>query len=261
MIFIDQLKRSIEINKTPKRIVSVVPSQSELLWDLGLQSELVGITKFCIHPSEMFRNIEKVGGTKKLNLEKIKALQPDIIIANKEENDEQQIKELAKEFPVWISDIHNLEEALQMIELLGKLFNRKEKAVEFTQTINQSFQQLNASTYKKVAYFIWNEPMMLAGKNTFIDDLLKRCGFQNVFSFKESRYPQTTGEELKKLSPEIILLSSEPFPFKQKHQNDFQQLLPNAKVLIVDGELFSWYGSRLTKSAEYLKEVQKEIKQ
>jgi len=259
MIVTDQMHRTIEVNKPLKRIVSIVPSQSELLWDLGLQNELVGITKFCIHPHHMATSVTLVGGTKKLNIQKIRELQPDIIIANKEENEQSQIEELAKEFPVWISDIHNLDESLQMIEMLGALFNKKENALELTATINSTFQQLITSASKKVAYFIWNEPLMVAGKNTFIDDMLKRCNFENVFIHKDSRYPEITIEELQKANPEIILLSSEPFPFKEKHVIEFQKHLPNSKVMIVDGELFSWYGSRLQHSANYFSELQKSL--
>jgi len=256
MIFIDQLHREIEIKSTPKRIVSLVPSQSELLWSLGLKNQLVGITKFCIHPDEMFESIDRVGGTKNLNLKKIRSLQPDVIIANKEENEKNQLEELAKEFPVWISDIKNLDESLQMINLLGALFQKQETAKELAMNIKKTFNELIPLPIKKrIAYFIWKEPMMLAGRETFINDMLQRCGFENVFLHKTSRYPETSTKELQALAPEIIFLSSEPFPFKEKHLKDFQQLLPSAKILIVDGELFSWYGSRLIKSANYFKEV------
>lgn len=259
MIVSDQMHRTIEVNKPLKRIVSIVPSQSELLWHLGLEKELVGITKFCIHPHHMATSVTLVGGTKKLNIQKIRELQPDIIIANKEENEQSQIEELVKEFPIWISDIHNLDESLQMIEMLGELFDRKEKSIELVATINSTFQQLTTSPIVKSAYFIWNNPMMVAGKNTFINDMLKRCNFENVFLHKDSRYPETSIEELQKANPELILLSSEPFPFKEKHVNEFQKHLPKAKVIIVDGELFSWYGSRLQHSANYFLELQKSL--
>ncbi len=259
MIVSDQMHRTIELNKPLKRIVSIVPSQSELLWDLGLEKELVGITKFCIHPHQMATSVTLVGGTKKLNLDKIRKLQPDIIIANKEENEKSQIEELAKEFPVWISDIHNLDESLQMIEMLGELFDKKEKALELTTTIKSTFQQLNKRTTVNVAYFISNEPLMVAGKKTFIDDMLKRCNFENIFLNKDSRYPEISINELQNANPELILLSSEPFPFKEKHVQDYQKHLPNAKIIIVDGELFSWYGSRLQHSANYFIELQKSL--
>lgn len=271
MIVTDQMHRTIEVNKPLKRIVSIVPSQSELLWDLGLQNELVGITKFCVHPHHMATLVTLVGGTKKLNIQKIRELKPDIIIANKEENEQSQIEELAKEFPVWISDIHNLDESLQMIEMLGDLFDKKEKALELTTTIKSTFQQITNSfnkstnlqftnsTIVRVAYFIWNDPMMVAGKNTFIDDMLKRCNFENVFLNKDSRYPETSIEELQQANPELILLSSEPFPFKEKHVQEFQKYLPNSKIIIVDGELFSWYGSRLQHSANYFLELLKSL--
>ncbi len=125
MLFVDQLNNSIKLSNYPKRIVSLVPSQSELLWDLGLKDELVGITKFCIHPAEMFNSVTRVGGTKALDIEKIRSLHPDLIIGNKEENEKSQIELLSKEFNVWMSDINNLSEAIQAIELIGNLTHKE----------------------------------------------------------------------------------------------------------------------------------------
>lgn len=253
MLFTDQLNNSILLNSYPKRIISIVPSQSELLWDLGLRDELVGITKFCIHPKEMFDSIERVGGTKTLNIEKIRALKPDLIIGNKEENEQSQILELQKEFPVWMSDIYHLEDALKMIELVGELVNQSSKADFIKNNIQHSFFNIQKA-FKTGLYLIWNKPYMAAGRDTFIGDMLKKIGIQNVLE-QNSRYPELCLDDIKALNPEFIFLSSEPYPFNDTHIQELQKEMPKAKIILVDGELFSWYGSRLQYSVEYFNEL------
>ncbi len=253
----DQLGRNISISFPPKRIISVVPSQTELLYCIGLEKEVVGITKFCVHPSEWFENKTKVGGTKTLNIELIKQLQPDLIIANKEENEQVQIELLAQQFPVWISDIKNLDDALEMIAGVGVITNTAHVAENLCKQIVDNFQQLpqQFETRKKAAYLIWRKPYMSINKNTFIHDMLLRCGFENVFANCHSRYPEITIEELEAKKPDIIFLSSEPYPFSEKHIAELKlsSELKNSNVALVDGEMFSWYGSRLLYAAEYFK--------
>jgi ABC-type Fe3+-hydroxamate transport system substrate-binding protein len=262
MQYTDQTGRTITLGKVPKRIISVVPSQSELLWDMGLQEEIVGITKFCIHPEELFRDKTRIGGTKKLDIEKITALQPDIIIANKEENERSQIEELCSLFPVWISDIKTLSDSLGMIEALGEIFQKQTAAGKIKDLISMGFEKMKKPLLSRnAAYFIWKDPLMTAGRDTFINDMLQRCGFENVLADPQSRYPEITEQELVQLDPEIVLLSSEPYPFNEKHIHAFKALLPNATVLVVDGELFSWYGSRLIHSPAYFKELATKIHQ
>ncbi len=263
MIFTDQLGNKIELAQTPKRIISLVPSQTELLYDIGLRDEVVGITIFCIHPDLWFRTKNRIGGTKKYDFEKIKQLQPDLIIGNKEENEQEQIEELSKLYPVWLSDIHNLKEALFMIISIGALVGKNEEATNIKLQIEYSFHQLIChlelveglnpkSQILNVAYLIWQNPFMLAGQNTFINNMLTRCGFNNVFASVDlARYPEVTKEQIAKANPDIIFLSSEPFPFKEKHIEEFKIICPNAKVMIVDGEMFSWYGSRLLQAPDY----------
>lgn len=254
MLFTDQLNNTIELKSYPKRIVSLVPSQSELLWDLGLREELVGVTKFCIHPKELYKTITKIGGTKTVNIAKIRALKPDLIIGNKEENEHAQITELQKEFPVWMSDIYNLEDALTMIQSVGALVNRVEEALKIKDNIHTSFTNLK-TVNKKVLYLIWKDPYMAAGNATFIGDMLHKMELKNVITDKNGRYPNLSLEDIKLLKPEFIFLSSEPYPFKEKHIQEFKQLLPFSKIILVDGELFSWYGSRLLKSVNYFNEL------
>jgi len=252
--FTDQMGRHISITHPPKRIISLVPSQTELLFDLGQDTEIVGITKFCIHPWEKFKVTTKIGGTKMLDINKIHELKPDLIIGNKEENDRTQIEELMKEFPVWMSDIQILPEAIDMIKQIGELTGRSEKAAVIADDINEQFLKLkNLHKPVRTAYFIWKNPYMLAGKHTFIDDVLNRGGFENVIS--ADRYPEITANQLRDIKPERIFLSSEPYPFKDEHVMEFKSICPDARVSIVDGEMFSWYGSRLQLSPAYLRSL------
>lgn len=255
MEFVDMMGRAVEIPFPPKRIISVVPSQTELLHDLNLEDEVVGITKFCVHPEAWFRNKERVGGTKKLHLDKIRALRPDLIIANKEENEQEQIEALAKEFPVWISDINTLPQAVQMIQAVGQVTDRVQIANHLVDHIVTNFTQLQAATRpKRVAYFIWRNPWMSVGKDTFISNMITTIGWQNVLADKD-RYPEVSLEELKAYNPDTVLLSSEPFPFKEEHIAEIKEVLPEASVQLVDGEMFSWYGSRLLKATDYFQQL------
>lgn len=259
----DQLGRSVTFNYPPKRIVSIVPSQTELLFDLGLDEEVVGITKFCIHPIAKFASKTKVGGTKKLLIEKIKDLKPDLIIGNKEENTQSEVELLMQEFPVWLSDINNLENAITTIKQIGELVNRVPESNYLNHLIHTGFTDLQTLALTKsinlnVAYLIWKDPYMVAGKNTFIDDILRKIGLNNII--QQNRYPEITLNELQTTNCQLIFLSSEPYPFKQKHVDEIQTHLPNAKVMLVDGEMFSWYGSRLVKAVGYLFELQNGLK-
>lgn len=261
----DQLGRTIEFNFPPTRIVSLVPSQSELLWDLGLGEEIVGITKFCIHPEAMFRSVTRVGGTKKLKFDVIEKLRPDLVIANKEENEREQIEALAEKYPVWISDIYNLRDALQMMERVGEITSRKKEAAELVKAIRSRYKEFRIQNAESriggsAAYLIWKNPYMAAGGRTFIDFMLNECGLKNVFAGERSRYPEVTTQMLVDRKPEFIFLSSEPYPFKEKHGEEIQRHLPQSKIVLADGEIFSWYGSRLREAFPYLNSLLKQLR-
>ena len=253
------MNRQVNLPVFPKRIISLVPSQTELLFDLELQDRIVGITKFCIHPKEKCKNATVVGGTKNFDFEIIKALNPDLIIGNKEENEEHQIKALMELYPVWMSDIQNLNQALDMIQEIGKICNKQKQAFKLSNKIKLNFEALKIHIQsflpKKTAYLIWRKPYMAAGNNTFINNMLGICKLENVFQQQTSRYPEIAAQVLKNQNPELILLSSEPFPFKEKHIKELKDMLPEAKIQLVDGEMFSWYGSRLKKAAGYFKNM------
>lgn len=258
-IFVDQLNRKVILDQKPSRIISLVPSQTELLYDLGLGAEVVGITKFCVHPENWYRTKARIGGTKKINFESIAELKPDLIIGNKEENEQEQIEYLMKVYTVWMSDIQNLYQAFDMITRLGAVTEKENEAGFLKIETEYLFNKLaseNILLNKTCAYFIWNKPYMVAGANTFINDMLKRCGLINVFQREPFlRYPEIDATVLEKLSPQVILLSSEPYPFKEKHVSELKEICPEAKVMIVDGELFSWYGSRLKHAPAYFQEI------
>jgi ABC-type Fe3+-hydroxamate transport system substrate-binding protein len=246
----DQMNRTIRLEGIPRRIVSLVPSQTELLYDLGLNEEVVGITKFCIYPEEWFKSKNRVGGTKQVNIEKVRDLQPDLIIGNKEENTVEDIEALEKIAPVWMSDIYSYEDALEMISLLGNVLGRENESTTICAGIEHEFKKLPVVDSKKVLYFIWKDPDYLAGKSTFIDAMISKAGFENLC--KDERYP-----ELKELTenPDFIFLSSEPYPFKKEHAEEFQNRFPEAQIVFVDGELFSWYGSRMKFFPNYVSEL------
>lgn len=243
----------------PARIISLVPSQTELLFDLGLDAEVAGITKFCVHPGSWFRSKTRVGGTKNIKMEIIHQLNPDLIIANKEENTKEQIEELDKNYRVWISDIKTLDDALHMIKKIGELVGKNKAAGLLIKKIQANFFQLQApvqtTNHKpKTAYLIWQNPYMAAGSDTFIHNMMSHCGFENIFN-ETNRYPEITVEQLREKNCELLLLSSEPFPFKEKHADGLQQQLPRTKMILVDGEMFSWYGSRLIHAPGYFKKL------
>lgn len=255
-VFTDQMNRMVEIPFPPQRIVSVVPSQTELLFALNLKDEVTAITKFCVHPREWFESKARIGGTKKLHLDQIRKIQPDLIIANKEENTQAEIEILEKEFPVWISDIQNLDEACNMILSIGEICNRQSESAEIVQQITDEFNQLSPLIpSQRAIYLIWNEPYMAINSDTFIHEMMFRCGFENCTANLNSRYPEISVEEMKSLQPEVILLSSEPFPFSAKHQVEIQAQFPNSQVILVDGEFFSWYGSRLIQAPQYFQKL------
>lgn len=253
---IDQLGTTHSFEITPKRIVSLVPSQTELLFDLGLEENIVGITKFCVHPYHLKPTKKIVGGTKQVNYDKIRELEPDIIICNKEENTKEIVEELQKICPVWVTDIFTIEDNFQMISDFGQLFDRRTEARKWNDKLTFAlgeFQIFIATIpVKKVAYFIWKKPYMVAGSGTFINELLKLNHFENIFSSQE-RYPEIELETLEDENLDLILLSSEPYPFKTEDGYEIVRNSNNAKAILVDGEMFSWYGSRLLKALNYFK--------
>jgi ABC-type Fe3+-hydroxamate transport system substrate-binding protein len=253
-VFTDQLARTVVLPQIPRRIISLVPSQTELLFSLGLEESVVGITRFCVHPNSWFRGKARIGGTKAIDPARVDALQPDLIIANKEENERPQVEALAERYPVWVSDIKTLTDALAMIRSVGELTGTSPKADALAAGITRRFNALTIPPDPtNVAYLIWRNPWMAAGGDTFIHQMLTHAGFTNIFANK-TRYPEIDLSQL--VGVDItILLSSEPYPFRERHIHEIKETLPQARVELVDGEFFSWYGSRLLLAPAYFQQL------
>jgi ABC-type Fe3+-hydroxamate transport system substrate-binding protein len=248
----DQLGNIISIPSPPSRIVSLVPSQTEFLFSLGLENNVIAVTKFCVHPPDWMKSKVIVGGTKNFDTDRIAALQPDLIIGNKEENFRKGIELLSNHFAVWMSDIFSLQDAYEMMVKIGFICGKEKEANEIVSRIRHSFDTISAKPSKSVLYFIWGKPFMVAGTQTFINEMLQLNGLVNLAG---GRYPELSEEEITKLNPDVVLLSSEPFPFQDKHVIEMRKLLPDSKIYLVDGEMFSWYGSRLLHAADYFRSL------
>jgi ABC-type Fe3+-hydroxamate transport system substrate-binding protein len=250
MNYVDQLGRNVQIQEFPKRIVSLVPSQTELLSDLGLEENIVGITRFCVHPAHWLKTKTVIGGTKQFNFELIDELQPSLIIGNKEENYKEGIEQLAVKYPVWLSDVCNLQDAYRMMSEIGTMTGANKAADAVISDIRWRFEGVRKKSPLTVLYLIWRKPWMAAGAGTFINSLLLELGLRNCLE-SMPRYPQLNDAEIRSLDPRIIFLSSEPYPFREKHITELARICPEARIRLVDGEMFSWYGSRLKLAPEY----------
>ena len=256
--FTDQMNREVILKEKPKTIISLVPSQTELLYSLGLEKETIAITKFCVHPKEWRKNKQTIGGTKKLNLDKISELKPDLIIGNKEENNKEDIEWLSKKHSVWMSDIFNIQDSLKMIKGIGDLCKKEKQAQKIIGSIKKELTGLNHfsnSQIKKALYVIWDNPTMVAGNKTYIDSIMRLINIENVCDTK--RYPKLKDLDIQE--PDCIFLSSEPYPFKKKHIEKYRDKFPNSKVILVDGEMFSWYGSRIIQAIPYIKNIRDQL--
>lgn len=242
----------------PKRIISLVPSLTELVIDLGLKEQLVGRTRFCVHPKPEVEDIEIIGGTKNPRLDKIEKLDPSLIIANKEENKKEHIQALQKNFSVHLTDIKTIEDALIAIHELGKKLSVQKKAKELSSNIQSVLQDIPNEKSLRTAYFIWKDPWMTIGHDTYIHDVMEHWQLDNVFAEKQ-RYPKINLYDLAKKDPQLILLSSEPYPFKEKHLVEVEKAFPNAQILLVEGEWFSWYGSHMLHAFKRLNAWRKAI--
>lgn len=242
----------------PQRIVSLVPSISELVYDLGAGNQLVGITRYCVHPAEALQTKVVVGGTKKVVVKRIDSLEPDLILANREENVREQIEALAERYPVWLTDLYDRTDNRHMITDVGRLLHRDMEASTLNNRIDNAFQQLLPFPPKRVAYLIWKDPYIAAGSQTFIDAMLRDLGWTNVFA-DQSRYPSFTLDELVQRKPELVLLSSEPYPFSDEHLAIIYSILPSSQPILVDGEMFSWYGSRMQWAPAYFDQLRARI--
>lgn len=262
----DDLGTEHRFENTPKRIITLVPSLTETLYELGLEDQIIGVTKFCVHPYHLKSVKINIGGTKNVHIEKIKALNPDIIIANKEENTLEVVESLKNICPVFVTDIITVEDTLKTISDFGVIFKRTTDAKKWCEKIQFAYNDyqnyMEDKAWQKAAYLIWREPYMAAGSQTFINEMLKLNKFENIYEEFEGRYPEI---EVRKMriqgDPELVFLSSEPYPFKEEHAFEIGRATHHAKTVFVDGEMFSWYGTRLFKSFQYFKVLQERLKE
>lgn len=242
-----------------QRIISLVPSQTELLYHLGLDEAVVGITKFCVYPEQWFRTKTRIGGTKNIDIEKIKALKPYLVIANKEENVQAQVEALQPFTKVYVSDVATLADALLMMEDIGGLTGKTAQAASLVQSISEAFSALPPlAAAIPAAYCIWKDPWMVAGGDTFIHAMMEACGFRNVFQHV-TRYPEADMQTIIASGCKRLLLSSEPYPFGPQHASALRPLLPGIDIVCVDGEMFSWYGSRLLLTPAYFTQLRQQL--
>lgn len=259
----DQIGRTVQLPASAKRIVCLVPSITELLFDLGVGLFVVGRTKFCVHPQPDVSSTPRIGGTKTVKVAAVRDQRPDLIIASKEENVEEQVLAACNQeegqsgkTPVYVSNVTDLRSAVDMILDIGQIVGRSAASQDLADQIMDQAARIHPRKTESALYLIWKKPYMSVGGDTYISAMMPYAGYENVLSDRQ-RYPTVEPEEIKALQPKHILLSSEPFPFSGKHIKELQQLCPDADVRLVDGEHYSWYGSRmLTALQAFTKKVE-----
>lgn len=236
------------------RIVSLVPSVTELVCDLGLAPQLVGRTGFCVHPWETVRRVPKVGGTKDVKLEKVRELEPTHVIVNVDENRREDAEALA-EFVPEVVVTHPLEprDNLGLYRRLGSIFDREAEAERLCDEFESAYARAAAGEHpaEDVLYLIWRDPWMTIAPDTYISRTLALFGWRTLPAEAEERYPEV---DLAAHAGRVgrVLLSSEPFHFKQRHVGEVAAQVPGAAVSLIDGEMTSWYGSRAIAGLDYL---------
>ena len=244
------------------RIVSLCPSLTELVFDLGHGGELVGRTKFCIHPADRVGAVEKVGGTKNPKLERIIELAPDLVLLNEEENRREDAEALrAAGVACHVSFPHTALETAEMVRSIADAIDAKAEGERIARDIETRHHRVVKSATDRdpvsYAYMIWREPWMTVNADTFVSALLGDAGARNAFATAAERYPAITPADLTSAAPDIVLLSTEPFPFKLQHADELARLtgLDRERFEIVDGEMLSWHGSRTPAGIDYAEQV------
>lgn len=244
------------------RIISLCPSLTELVFDLGSGDELVGRTRFCIHPADRVGPVERVGGTKNPKIDRIIALAPDLVLMNEEENRAEDAEALrAAGIAVHASMPRTAEETAAMVRSIGGMIERGTAAESIARDIETRAARVRAGAATRApvtfAYLIWRDPWMTVSDDTFVSALLSLPGGRNVFGAQAGRYPTISPDELSAADPDLVLLSSEPFPFREIHADELARLtgLSRGRFHLVDGELLSWHGSRTPRGIDYAEEV------
>ncbi len=258
--WIDHLGRSLQITDSPERMISLCPSLTETLFALGLQERVVGRTRFCIHPAPDVLQKQNVGGTKQVDFAVIDRLNPDLIIAEKEENTQEMIAVLERKFPVYVVDVKTVEEAKRAIHDLGAITGRLQQAERIVKDVHALFAQVKSAAARKMVYLIWQKPYMAVGKDTYLHSLLTHFGWINGCANLPGRYPEVTLEELCTIQPDVLFLSSEPYPFTDEYRIALQKKLCRTNVVLIDGEI-SWYGVRMIQAVEEMERVRRLVEE
>ena len=244
------------------RIVSLCPSLTELVFDLGHGEELVGRTKFCIHPADRVGAVEKVGGTKNPKIDRIVDLAPDIVLLNEEENRREDAEALERAgVRCHVSFPHTALETAEMVRSIAAAIDARDQGERIAHDIETRHERVKRAAAGRspvrFAYLIWREPWMTVNGDTFVSALLADAGAENMFATRADRYPVVTPEELAAAEPDAVLLSTEPFPFKASHADELTGLsgVARERMQIVDGELLSWHGSRTPAGIDYAEQV------
>jgi iron complex transport system substrate-binding protein len=240
------------------RIVSLCPSYTELVFDLGRGDDLVGITEWCVHPADRVGAIEKVGGTKNPKVERIVELSPDVVLMNDEENRLADAEALrAAGVPVLATFPKDCAGTAEMVRTVGAALERPGEAESIARDIEARAARVRSESRGRppvrFAYLIWRKPWMSVNADTFAHALLAQAGGQNVFEGRAERYPEVTLEELALANPDLVLLCTEPFPFQAKHADELalETGIARERFRIADGEYLSWHGSRTPAGIDY----------
>jgi ABC-type Fe3+-hydroxamate transport system substrate-binding protein len=260
----DDLGFRVELERPPERIVSLVPSWTETLFALGFNSEVVGVTKFCAEPAAAVVSISKVGGTKNPDVRAIMKLEPELVIANAEENRREDIERLrARGIPVFTTYPKTVPGAVDSILRMGRALGREAEAGALAREITLSVSGIEAGlgvwSKLRLRVFcpIWKNPWMSFNGDTYAHDVLRMLGFNNVFASAGERYPTTTVEAAVELRPDIVILPDEPYEFDDDDVAELKTMLPAAlarRVLIVSGRDLHWYGVHMVKGLKSLAE-------
>lgn len=265
MTTVDALGRSVELPDVPRRIVSLVPSITETLFAFGAGEAVAGVTKFCVEPAEAVAAKAKVGGTKNVDIQRTLALQPDLVIANMEENERRDIEQLtAAGVPVYVTYPRTVAEGIQMMRDIAALTGTNATAQTYIQDAEAELERALAANEARglVRVFcpIWRNPWMTIGRETYMHDFITVCGGCNVFAGKMGRYPQITLAEVARRAPQVTLLPDEPYRFRPQHMAELEAYpqvpaVRDRRIYLLDGKHLCWYGPRIAEGLRHVQEL------
>ncbi|MCB0833744.1 MAG: ABC transporter substrate-binding protein [Bacteroidetes bacterium] len=254
---VDALGRHVRFDRPPTRVVSLIPSITESLFELGLESSVQGVSKYCIYPAGLTDGKRKVGGQKNPDFQAIEEINPDLIILNREENKPDHIRKLGEKYPIWVTYPRQFLDTLALLRDLGGIFGVSVDDYQSEIRAGVEALHLEAAQRCRVLYLIWRNPWMSINGDTFIHDVLKLHGLDNVFAEHPERYFEVSVDEIISKNPEMIILPDEPYRFLKKHIAEFGDLpiqaVASGRVFLADGTYFCWYGTRSARTSSYIR--------